>query len=196
VSAFIDWYRRLWADSGGDTDAELAAAEARLAVRLPPLLRDVYLKTSLRRSQMLHLRPIAEVEVRNGVLVFGLEQQGCLEWGIAVTGGTADSDRVLVELEKEWKEEGCSLDEFLRFFILTNRPYEPPSCEVDIDPSRLVVPWQLVRVDWLNIGHELWTDGEAVFEEASGRLGARDRDALVRAAACLGADPDDVGEDH
>lgn len=195
MSAFIDWFHRLWGAAAGDPDAIVAGAEARLGLRLPPLLRDVYLHTSLRSSQMMHLARVGDLELRSGVLVFAREQQACYDWGLPVVGGEADVARVLVELRSGWEEEGCSLEQFLRFFALANRPYEPPSCEVDAEPDRLVAPWQQVRVEWRNIQHQLWTDGEAVFEEVSGMLGARDHDALVRAALSLGVDPDDLEAD-
>ena len=194
-NSFIEWYRRLWGDGPGDAIDEVTAAEHRLGVSMPPLLREVYLHTSLRSSQMLHLERLANVTVRDSLLVFAREQQACYHWGLRVAGSICVADRVLVELQAGWQDEGCSLDEFLRFFALCNRPYEPPSCEVDFDPDRLRPPWRLHRVEWLNIQHELWSNGEAVLEEGSSRLGARDQDALGRAAASLGVDPDDLDED-
>lgn len=54
-SGFIDWYRRLY-----EVDVErccppvhLERHEQAIGLRLPDLLRDVYLHTSLRQSEML-----------------------------------------------------------------------------------------------------------------------------------------------
>lgn len=194
MSDFIDRYHRLWDGDAGDAEEAIAGAESRIMVRLPPLLRDFYRRTSLRASQMMHVLEIDQLAVRGGHLVFAREQQGCHDWGLAIVDGIADPGRVMAELRGRWQDEGCSLDEFLRFFALANRPYEPPSCAVDIDQTRLVAPWRPHAVNWLSIQHELWTDGEAVFEEVTGRLGARDRDGLLRAAESLGVDLDELDD--
>jgi hypothetical protein len=70
TETFLGWYRKLWGQAEGDAEAAVASAEKRLGIRLPEMLKAVYLNTSLRDSQMLHLAELNKVSVKDGVLVF------------------------------------------------------------------------------------------------------------------------------
>lgn len=74
--------------------AELDGAERRLALRLPPALREWYERLGARAdvwSLQDRLLSPSEVQVVDGVLTFGIENQGVVRWGIRVGDlGTAD----------------------------------------------------------------------------------------------------------
>src|SRR5262249_32565516 len=124
-SSFLVWHRRLWGDHVGDSEAKVISAEGKLCVSLPGLLRDVYLCTALRRSQMIHLCPIDDLLVRDGMLVIAAEQQGCWAWGVPLDHLSDENPELCADLQGTWKQDGCSLLDFLSFYSLMNRPYEP-----------------------------------------------------------------------
>ncbi len=76
---------RPWREGDGYPEADLVLAEASLGIRLPALLREFYLywgtRDDLCRSRERVLRP-QELFVRSGSLVFCIENQGVLYWGI------------------------------------------------------------------------------------------------------------------
>jgi len=192
--SFVSWYRKLWNVEDVDGKGAVAAAERELGVSLPPLLRDVYLSTSLRGSQMIHLKELGELEVQDDVLVFATEQQGCFSWGIELDQLTRKNLALVADPRGEWQDDGCSLEDFLRYFALVNRPYEAPSVsQVGFDERLLKKSWVQHEVKWRSLQHaSLWTNGEAVIEAETGDLGARDLDALRRAAKSLDVDPEEL----
>lgn len=194
--AVLEEFGRLWPLGAGDREDDVAAAEARLVLTLPNLLRAAYLSTSLRSSQQLHLEPVAGLRLKDGVLVFGLEQQGCSSWGIQLHQLSVH-DPPVVHGQERWTDEGCTLSEWLRAFCLLNRPFEPPHLhECDYDEERLTGAWQEVVFSWNSWNSNsctLWTNGEAVLEP-NGGLGARDLDALRRAGHSLGLSEEELEE--
>jgi hypothetical protein len=195
TESFLDWYRRLWRTKGGDDEKSIANVEKRLDVRLPELLRAVYLSTSLRDSQMLHLAELDEIKKEGGVLVFASEQQACWSWGIPLDNVSRSNPVLVANPGGRWEDDNCTLEDFLRFYVLTNRPYEPPFIDQGgYDEKRLNGAWKKYEVKWKSIQHSLWTNGEAALEEEMGNLGARDPDALRKAAHSLGIDDDEIDE--
>ena len=68
-------------------EKEIAAAEARLNIRLPGVLREFYLRAGAHKEvNRSHNRLIApnELEMQNGKLVFYEENQRVVLWGIDV----------------------------------------------------------------------------------------------------------------
>lgn len=193
--AFIDWYRKLWSTRRGDREETLASVEQQLGIRLPGLLRAVYRHTSLRRSQLLHLVDVEDLVIEDDVLVFARDQQATWGWGIPLNRLQDGDPELVANPLGSWQDDGCTLEGFLRFFALANRPYESPCVsQTDFDPARLTAPWVCHAVAWHSLQHELWTNGEAVLEEVSGNLGARDSAALHRAAESLGIDEEEVSQ--
>jgi len=146
-------HKRLWGDAVGDDAAAVSSAERRLGIALPRVLGVAYRETSLRHSAMLHLRNLDELTIEDCILIFADEQQQCWSWGIAVTRLSEDDPPLLAnpfvadpsvgaELRAKqrpvWKDDGCTLTDFLRFFSLTNRPFEEPYLQqCNYDASRL-----------------------------------------------------------
>lgn len=142
---------------------------------------------------MLHLSPLHNLEVRDDVLVLAREQQGCWDWGIRFEQLQDTNPALVANPNGKWEADCCSLEEFLRFFALTNRPCEPPCLsQAGYDQDRLEGAWEEHRIEWRSIQHAIWTNGEAVLDESTGNLGARDLDALRRAAASLAIDPEEL----
>jgi hypothetical protein len=194
AESFLDWHGKLWEREEGDGEAEVAAAERRLGFALPKLLREVYRHTALRDGQMLHLIPLDELQVADGALPIVREQQGVFCWAIPVGQMEASAPKLVANPGDEWVDDGCTLEDLLRFFALANRPYEGPCiAEAGFDPGRLR-GWHEHRVEWGTLHHSLWTNGEAVLEPEAGDLGARDEAALRRAAASIGVDEEEIIE--
>ena len=126
TAAFLVWHHKLWVSTVGDQESAVIGLETRLDCKLPDLLRGVYLNTSMRDSQMLHLAELGQVALKDGVLVFAREQQGCWSWGIRAEQVGEKDPQLVADPYGKWVDDGCSLEEFLRFFSLANRPYEPP----------------------------------------------------------------------
>jgi hypothetical protein len=195
TETFLAWYRNLWETSGGDNEKAIAKAEKRLGIKLPELLRAVYLNTSMRDSQMMHLADLEEVSLEGGVLVFAREQQASWSWGIPIGRLAEDDPQLVANPFGRWEDDGCSLEEYLRFFALTNRPYEPPFIDQSSYEQKLLTgPWKEHTVKWKSLQHSLWTNGEAVLEEEIGNLGAKNLDALRRAAESLDIDEEEIEE--
>jgi hypothetical protein len=192
---FLDWYRRLWGTTPGDDEAELASVERRLDVQLPGLLRAVYLHTAMRDSSMLHLSELEALRLEDDVLVFATEQQANFSWGIRL-GDLADENPPLVSgTARSWVDDQSTLEDLLKFFALVNRSSEPPFIDQSsYDPNRLNGEWKEHRVAWTSLQHSMWTNGEAVLEPNVGALGARDLDALRRAARSLDIDDDEIAD--
>jgi cell wall assembly regulator SMI1 len=74
-----------WQPGDGYDEATIQAAEARLGVRLPATLRNFY-KAWGRRRDMTQMRnpllPPEELEIREDTLIFWVENQAVLYWGV------------------------------------------------------------------------------------------------------------------
>lgn len=198
----VAWWHLLWGKTGGDSEEEVAGLESKLGVRLPAVLRAVYLRTALRSSQQLHLRTILELDIADGVLRFGMEQQGCSYFGVRVGDLALPRPRVVWDGlgDGAWHALKSDLESWLRTFALINRPFEEPLLfDADYDWELLErSSWvrQELPDDWCgDWSCELWSNGEAVLDTNDGALGARDAEALRRAALSLGID-DAMHEGH
>src|SRR5262249_25682094 len=188
----LDWYTKLWRVETPDLEAQVCEIERKLGLELPPLLHQFYVGTSLRDGQMLHVQELGALRVSAGALVFGREQQGFEFWAIPLEALVEPDPPLVYGDLKHWADDGSTLDGFLRYFAVTNRPFLPPHCDAsDFDARRLVGAWQRHSIAWRSIQHDdLWTNGEAVLDENAFALGARDEDALRRAAESLDVDLD------
>jgi hypothetical protein len=103
--AFIEWFARDWltplCDSDGCTAEEVAAVEERLGLRLPASMAAFYRllgwRTDLTRNQdtLIFLNSLRVVD---GALVYRIENQACVSWGIRVADlGLADPPVVFCE---------------------------------------------------------------------------------------------------
>ena len=193
VDTFLEWHQRLWPAGNGDPGDHLEANEERLGVRLPALLRAIYLYTALRESSQMHLRHIEDVHIdRHDVLVFAREQQACWSWGVRVAHLADESPAVVTNQSGSWKAQGCSLEEFLHVFALINRPGEPPAIvQAGYDEAKLTGDWHQIAFGWLDGG--VWSNGEAVLDD-DGNLGAFDLQALRRSAKSLGVSNHEIAE--
>jgi hypothetical protein len=101
----------------GVPEAECAAAEQRLGLRLPAALREFYLAVGREPAITQSFERFAEPEewtVSDGKIVFLEENQGVCCWAADAQSKvyqTADLD------EPEWQEEAHSLPEFLRVLL-------------------------------------------------------------------------------
>ena len=185
MTPVIAAHRARWLESDGDPEEAIAAAERRLGLQLPAILREFYANTSLRHSQMLHLCTLDTLEIRKDVLAFMREQQGCWRWGIPLARLHDADPMVVSDPRGAWTDDGCALSQLLEFFSLTNRPYESPCKELDTNVSSPPSGWQAHRIAWRTIQHELWSCNDAVYEPVTCRLGAKDAGALSRARSSL-----------
>lgn len=103
----------------GVPEAEIAAAEARLGLKLPALLREFYLVAGRREDiNAVHNRLLSpeSLEVDQDALVFYEENQGVVLWGIKVDDlSQADPQVFMAEYAStlEWEPEHDHLSEFL-----------------------------------------------------------------------------------
>jgi hypothetical protein len=118
----------------------------------------------MRDGATLHVQPLARLRVEAGMLVFGREQQSCWFWGIP-SSALAEPDPPLVSGHaRRWVDDGSTLEAFLRFFAVTNRPFLPPCCDAsDHDERRLVGAWRRHSIAWKSIRYQdTWTSSEAL----------------------------------
>ncbi|MER5371038.1 SMI1/KNR4 family protein [Streptomyces sp. NPDC002722] len=105
VRAFArDWSRRPLTEADGYTPADLDAAQARLGLPLPAALRDAYQllgrRSDLTDNQDSLLAPKdLYLDAERGVLVFRVENQSCVYWGIRVTDLDQDDPPVVVRAD-------------------------------------------------------------------------------------------------
>ena len=106
----------------GETQEAVAAAEKRLGVRLPGLLRDYYLRTGNRgdlNGSHDRLIELSHLSVDLEQLVFYEENQGVCSWSIALADLASDDPPVGVGLDLEghtdltWEDFSAALSEFL-----------------------------------------------------------------------------------
>ncbi|WP_220449462.1 SMI1/KNR4 family protein [Nonomuraea longispora] len=89
IRGFAATWRSPLADGDGWSEADLDAAEARLGLRLPAALREAYQlfgrRTDLTSLQDVLLSP-ADLKVTDQALVFRVENQAAVFWGIPIAG--------------------------------------------------------------------------------------------------------------
>jgi len=175
----LAFHRRFWAPAGGDSEAAIAAAEQRLGAPLPGMLRAFYAATSLRHSQQIHLLTLPELHVADGRIVFASEQQDAFGWSVP----PSPHDPELAP--------GFLLSDWLRFFTLINRPFEPPYAH-DCVAGRPELPgWECISFDVPQLGAvDLHVLGGAVSDGMS--IGAVGRGELIVALQSLDLEEDDV----
>ncbi|ALC21329.1 conserved hypothetical protein [Streptomyces pristinaespiralis ATCC 25486] len=101
VRGFAEHWTAAPLDTGGCPEAEVAAAEERLGLRLPPALREAYTLLGGREDLTSNhdtLRALAELYVDEAgeALVFRDENQGAARWGILLRDLALDDPPVLV----------------------------------------------------------------------------------------------------
>ncbi len=185
---------RFWGVRQGDSEAGIAAAERRLGVLLPPMLREQYATTRLRSSQQLHLAELDDIEVRNEHLIFGSEQQGVFEWGIRCDA-LAEPDPWLQTNAAGWEHDGIRLSQWLVLFMLFNRVYEPP-CAHEWGPSEEQLDgWARIELSSSSFGTlSVYCKGDVVADEYAS-MGARTEAGLRAALAELELTPDEADLD-
>ncbi len=193
------WHHRFFGeDQEGHSANDVEKAERALGCRLPEELRALQLHTWLRDSQQLHLEPIDGIRFEGDVLVFMREQQDCWQWGIPRRELTSASPRLMSNPSGAWADDGCTLDQLLRFFVVMNRPYEGPCTSRPYQlPSieKLRAGWQPFHIGSASIGQKsLWIRNDAVLDPIDGDsvlLGAASMDGLESAAGSLGLEIED-----
>ncbi|WP_351229414.1 SMI1/KNR4 family protein [Streptomyces sp. NPDC002133] len=98
------WTDEALGDDDGWSEADLAAAEARLGLRLPAALREAYALLGKRHDLTSNhdaLRAPAELYVDESgeALVFRDENQGAARWGILLTDLAQDDPAVVIRLD-------------------------------------------------------------------------------------------------
>lgn len=91
------WFDRFWApddEESANSIEEITAVEETLGVKLPAVLRAAYMRSWLRRSWQMHLRPLEELQLARDALVFMDGQQQCSAWGCRVGDGADDNPPV------------------------------------------------------------------------------------------------------
>jgi len=118
-------YRRLvarlmppLAPGDGVAEAEIAAAEARLGLKLPTILREFYALVGGREdinASADRLLPLDELEMEDQVLVFYEENQSVILWGLDLRSNHPDPPVLHAEHRSplEWEPEHSHLSEFL-----------------------------------------------------------------------------------
>ena len=103
----------------GTSTARLAAAEQRLGVSLPPVLRTLYTHAGNVGCLMESFQRFAapeQCEIYDGRLVFLEENQGICFWGVEIAG---DRSTVWQRANEDtpWYSEDVELEEFLRIVL-------------------------------------------------------------------------------
>lgn len=127
ASEYLDWFHRFWAPV--ERPEQIGALEKSLGVELPPLLRAALTQGRVSSSGMLHLKVPDRLAVRDGMLAFAHEQQGCHDWGVPVRELDLPEPSLFEDSSGEWKPEGCTLFDFLLFYVALNRVYDSPCTE-------------------------------------------------------------------
>jgi hypothetical protein len=126
MASYADRYRRTYAILGheltprdGRAESRIAAAEARLGIRVPKSLRDYYLVAGReRRFNQVHNRLLAPDgwRVERGRLVFMEENQAVVSWGVEAIPRPAGDPPVFQGVEDEtirWYREHDKCSVFL-----------------------------------------------------------------------------------
>ena len=119
----VQWYPPSEAGDGV-AQSELESAQSRLDHLIPAALREWYLLCGRRHdiwSRQDHLLPPGEIEIRGGYLVFLIENQNVVEWGVRIDElGLVDPPVYVssVDTESSWLKENDSVSEFaLQMFV-------------------------------------------------------------------------------
>ena len=198
--AFWSDYRRLvarlmppLAPGDGVPEAEIAAAEDRLGLRLPTLLREFYALAGKREDinhSFEHLVPVEELETKGRMLVFYEENQDVTFWAVKSDDTAADPAvfRAFNEENLDWEPDSEHLSEFLVAMLALQGVNGGMAYHGigDADPELVLS----AAADWDRIelrriwGHKiLMRDGQALFvcgsagEEAFG--GGRTREDFL-----------------
>ncbi len=198
--AFWSDYRRLVArlmppleQGDGVPEAEIAAAETRLGLKLPTLLREFYALAGKREDinhSFEHLVSVEELELDGGMLTFYEENQDVTFWAVKSDDIAADPAvfRAFNKENLDWEPDSEHLSEFL-FAMLVLQAVNGGMAYSgigDADPERVTnaaADWDQIEVrrHW---GHKiLMRDGQALFvcgsagEEAFG--GGRTREDFL-----------------
>lgn len=111
------WYSPL-SSGDGFSEEELTAAENRLGFPLPPGLREWYVLAGRREevwSRQDQLLPPEKCYLANGVLVFYVENQSVVRWGVPLSERGHEDPPVVVEDDESpgrWLTENASTSEF------------------------------------------------------------------------------------
>jgi hypothetical protein len=111
------WYSPL-SPADGFSEEDLAVAERRLGFPLPPALREWYGLAGRRKdvwSRQDELLPPEKCYIANGVLVFYVENQSVVRWGVRLSERGQEDPPVVVEDEEapgRWRTENASTSEF------------------------------------------------------------------------------------
>ena len=106
------------APGDGYEEAEVAAAEARLGLRLPRVLRELYLLAGRRddiNRPMNHLIPPEDLSVEQGALVVYEENQNVVLWGVRVEDLGRDDPpvvRAYNDVTLSWEDDHDRLSAF------------------------------------------------------------------------------------
>jgi hypothetical protein len=114
------WFPSPRGASGVD-ERELRAAEARLGRALPAALREWYLGFGARGDVWALQDELVgpdRLDVDDDVLVFAVENQGVVQWGLRVDEG--DDPPVMVSEEEGWVVESPTTSAFALHFALLN----------------------------------------------------------------------------
>ena len=140
VDDLFVFHDSLWLPTICDVPQAVERVEHKLAVRCPDLLREVFVRTSLRRGSLLHLHTLDQLELVDGLVVFANNAPRPFKYAVrASEAGRQDPDVYVVE-GGAVKPEGCTLSEFLRLFWLINRPDERPYALLELGDEE--------RVEW------------------------------------------------
>ena len=160
LTHFLDeWCTLRRATTKSFTDTQLDAAERRLGLRLPPAVREWYLQFGSHRrvwcAQDNLLTP-EEFYLENDRLVFLVESQGVVRWGIAADKLAADDPPVLLDmcdLADETHVEGKSFSEFAvalalydfkfvsEYVAAGSSPIRAPALKTELLNSPALTPW-------------------------------------------------------
>jgi hypothetical protein len=178
IGDLLEFHRRFWEPGEPNSAEEITAAELRLGQRLPQVLRAFYGGTWLRYSAEIHLSSLEDLQLEEGVLVFGREQQAAWRFGVRL-GDLAHEDPPIVADAKpeQWKAEGIRLSQWLALFTLVNRPCEPPCADGTFESGE---QWRI----WTNSLGFIYLhvrDGMVCNEHFAG---GRDASQLAKALGC------------
>lgn len=118
-SAHIRTLFRPWQPGDGYEEAMIEEVEARLGLRLPTILRNFYLAWGRRRDLVRLEYPLlspGKLQVREDTLLFWVENQAVLYWGVPSAAVEETDPPVVVTLsgpELHWKPSHATLSSFL-----------------------------------------------------------------------------------
>jgi hypothetical protein len=164
--------------------SDIAAIEARLGFTLPPLLREVYARTSLRKSEMLHLLE-PNLSEDGKYLIIGDDQQGACFYAIALADLGSSMPIIATNMLGPWAPEAYDAAQFLDAFWILSRAYEAPCEQVVLGKTELtrlgMVPTTLAS--GLDADMYINVERGLVYCNSGEMLGARTEEALTAALA-------------